>query len=178
MIRYSGLIRLAAMLSLFLLMFCACVKQETGDFKLEYRMKLELPADANPLLTHVFEQRMASGWVQFLIANHLETKDIKWVKPRSVVLSPVFDNPVGYELIREAHVSVYDLQDPGGKLPIADLYDPVGNPDELVLLPGLANLKDILSQPEFVLNLELNVRVVPGSVSEHFLTVQFDVFLN
>ncbi len=172
------MIRLTLLTAMLVLLLQSCVKQETGDFKLEYRMKLELPADANPLLTHVFEQRMASGWVSFLIANNLDAQDIKMVRPRSIILSPVFDNPVGYELIREAHASIYDPQDPGGKLPIAELYDPVGNPDELVLLPGLANLKDILAQGEFVLNLELNVRVIPGSVSEHFLTVQFDVFLN
>lgn len=157
--------------------FFSCVKQEEGDFKLEYRMRFELPASANPLLTHVFEQQMGTAWIQFLLAHDLDNEDIRMIRPRSVYLSPVFDNPVGYELISEAHAEIYDPQDPGGITPIADLFDPIGNPEELYLIPGLADIKELIFQPEFVMRLELNVRVVPASVSEHFLTTQFDVFL-
>lgn len=158
--------------------FMSCAKQETGDHQIEFRMNLEIPADANPLLTHVFEQRIASAWVQFLLANNISDKDIKAVKPRSIVLSPIFDNTISYDILSQAHVSVYLENKPAEYLPIADVYDPVGSPNELVFLPGLANVKDIISQPEFILKLALNVEVIPASVSEHFLTVQFDVFLN
>lgn len=160
-----------------ILSFNSCVKQEEGDFKLEYRMRFELPASANPLLTHVFEQRMGTAWIQFLLAHDLENEDIRMIRPRSVYISPVFDNPVGYELISEARAEIYDPTDPGGITPIADLFDPIGDPDELFLIPGLADVKELIFQPEFVMRLELKVRVVPASVSEHFLTTQFDVFL-
>ncbi len=156
----------------------SCVKQEDGQFQREFRMGLEIPADANPLFTHVFEQRIASSWIQFLQENNLNANDIKAVKPRSIILTPVFDNAISYELISEAHASVYPVNKLSENLPIAEVYDPVGSKDELIFNPGLADVKEIVSQPEFVLRLALNVRVIPGSVSEHYLTVQFDVFLN
>ena len=170
-------LRFAFILPLFIGLF-SCVKQENGDFQREYRMSLEIPADANPLFTHIFEQPIASSWIQFLKENDLTEKDIKAVKPRSIILTPIFDNNISYDLIAEAHVSVYPRNKLQEYLPIADVYDPVGNNNELIFLPGLADVKEIVSQPEFVLRLALNVRVTPGSVSEHYLTVQFDVFLN
>lgn len=170
-------LRFSFILSILIGLF-SCVKQENGDFQREFRMSLEIPADANPLFTHIFEQRIASSWIQFLKENNLNEKDIKSVKPRSIILTPIFDNSINYDLIAEAHASVYPVNNFQEYLPIADVYDPVGNNDELIFLPGLADVKEIVSQPEFVLRLALNVRVIPGSVSEHYLTVQFDVFLN
>lgn len=158
--------------------FCSCVKQETGQFQREYFMTLEIPPDANPLFTHIFEQRIASSWIQFLIENGLEQSDIKAIKPRSIILSPIFDNPISYDIITEAHVFIYPTLSPNEVLPIADIYDPLGNRDELVFLPGLANVVNIVSQPEFVLKLALNFRSIPGSFSEHHLKVRFDIFLN
>ncbi|MBK6545340.1 MAG: hypothetical protein IPL31_13380 [Saprospiraceae bacterium] len=168
--------------SLFVLilssLFLSCSKQEVGDFQLEYRMSLELPANANPLFTHVFEKNIASSWIQFLKANNLEDSDIRMVRPRSVILSPAIGNNLNYENFVEAHVSVYDFQDPGGILQIGDLYEIIGSQDELIFLPGLANVKDIIRQAEFILKLEFNVRAIPGSLTEHYLIVQFDVFRN
>ena len=67
---------------------------------------------------------------------------------------------------------------PVSPLQIADIYDYAGNQDELVFQTGLADVREIISQSEFVLKLALKVRAIPGSVSEHYLTVQFNVFLN
>ncbi len=159
------------------LCFSACSKQETGQFRLEYRMSLELPADANPLFTHVFEKSILTNWANFLAANNLNETDILKIRPRSVVVSPIFNNPISYGLISEAHVSMYDLNDPAGLLPIGDLYDNITSDEDLVLLPGLADVKHLLKNEDFILKLELNLRALPGSVSEHFLTVQFDVFI-
>lgn len=156
----------------------SCSKQEVGDYQLEYRMRLELPADANPLFTHVFEQQIESSWIQFLNSHNLDDSDIRMVRPRSLVLTPALGNSLNYEIFSEAHVNIYDFQDPGGSLPIGDLYDIVGSQDELVFLPGLADVKAIIRQPDFIMKLKLNVHVVPGSVTEHDLIVQFDVFKN
>src|SRR6185436_3897118 len=120
---------------------CSCIKQENGDFQLEYRMRIELPADANPILTHKFEQRIASYWIQFLNKNNLEQKDIKKVSPRSIILTPVFDNSISYEIISEAHVSIYPINKLNENIPIADIEDPnpLINPDEFIFPPGLAD---------------------------------------
>lgn len=155
----------------------SCSKQEEGQFQLEYRMSLELPPDANPLFTHVFEQQIATDWNNFLAAHNLSETDIVKIRPRSVILSPVFNNTISYGIVSEAHASMYNLNDPGGLLPIGDLYDNIRSDDELVLLPGLADVKDLIKNETFVLKLELNLRQFPGSVSEHFFTVQFDVFV-
>lgn len=160
-----------------LVLVFSCSKQEEGQFQLEYRMSLELPPDANPLFTHVFEKPIASDWNNFLTAHNLNQTDIVKIRPRSVILSPVFNNAISYGIISEAHASIYDLNDPGGLLPIGDLYDNIRSDEELVLLPGLADVKDLIKNEEFVLKLEFNLRQFPGSVSEHFLTVQFDVFI-
>ncbi len=160
------------------LLFNSCIKQETGKFQREYFMTLEIPPDANPLFTHIFEQRIASTWIQFLIENGLDQSDIKAIKPRSIILSPIFDNPISYDIITEGHVSIYPTLSPNQVLPIAEVYNPLGSGDELFFLPGLANVIDIISQPEFVLKLALNFRSIPGSFSEHHLRVRFDIFLN
>lgn len=156
----------------------SCVKQETGDYQLEYRMKLNLPADAHPLQSHIFEKRMASYWSAFLQEKQLDAGNIKAVKPRSIILTPVFDNSISYDIISEGHVIVYPVNMINQLIPIAEVYDPVSRDDELIFLPGLADVTSIISQAEFILKLTLNVRSIPGSESEHFLTVQFDVFLN
>jgi len=157
---------------------CSCSKQENGQFQLEYRMSLELPPDANPLFTHVFEKAIPSDWNNFLAAHNLSQSNIVKIRPRSVILAPVFTNSISYGIISEIHASIYDLNDPGGMLPIADLYDNIRSDEALVLLPGLADVKDLIKNEEFILKLELNLRQFPGSVSDHFLTVQFDVFVN
>lgn len=156
----------------------SCIKQESGQFQLEYDMPIELPADANPILTHKFELSMPSNFIQFLNANHLSLKDIKKIQPRSIKLTPVFDNAINYDIISEGRVSVYLQRDPNGILQIANIDFPVGNPAELFFLPGIADVKSIISEPEFVMRLLLNIKVTPGSVSDHHLTVQFDVFIN
>jgi len=170
---FKNLVLLAA---LFIL--SSCSKQENGQFQLEYRMSLEIPADANPLFTHVFEKAIASDWNNFLAAHNLNQSNLVKIRPRSVILSPVFNNSISYGIISEIHASIYDLNDPGGMLPIADIYDNIRSDEELVLLPGLADVKELIKNEEFILKLELNLRQFPGSVSDHFLTVQFDVFVN
>ncbi|MBK8954640.1 MAG: hypothetical protein IPM34_03660 [Saprospiraceae bacterium] len=164
-------------LFLGLLTFFSCSKQETGDFKLEYRMRIELDAAANPLLTHVYQQRLPSAWVSFLLANNLDNEDIRLIRPREVFISPVLDPEISYKLFAEAHVSLFDPSDPLNKLYIGDIYDNIEDREELFLLPGLADVKELIMLPEFVLQLEMNLRSVPGRVSEHFVVVQFDVFL-
>ena len=163
---------------LLLLSLFSCVDQETGDYQLEYRMNLELPADANPLFTHIFERDIPSNWRDFLAANNLKDADIRMVRARSVVMTPLLVNPIGYGIFSEAHVSVYDPNDPNGILPVGDLYDLKPDLDELVFLPGLADVKPIISQPEFRMKLALNLRSIPGSVSEHSVVLRLDVFLN
>jgi hypothetical protein len=155
----------------------SCSSDERGDFELEYRMRFELPANANPLLTHVFEQRVASSWISFLNGNGLKEDDIRLVRPSLVSIAPVLDRDISYELISEAHAGIYDPADPGGRLFVGDLYDNVEAPAELLLLPGLADVRDVVRQPEFLMQLEMRIRAVPGVVSEHFLVVRFDVFL-
>ena len=157
---------------------CACVKQETGAFKREYLMALDIPAGASPLASHQFDKIITSSWIQFLQENHLQQKDIKAVKPKSIVLTPVFDNTISYEIISEGHVFIYPYNNVSEILPIADVYDPQGDRNELIFLPGLADVKDIVSQPEFVLRLKLNLKASTATLSEHHLTVQFDIFLN
>lgn len=170
------------MYKLLILLVCgfmglSCSKQEVGDYKLEYRMRIELDAAANPLLTHVYEQRLPSAWVSFLLGNNLDNEDIRLIRPREVFLSPVLDNEISYKLVSEAHVSLYDPSDPGNKLYIGDIYDNIDDREQLYLLPGLADVKELIMLPEFVLQLEMNIRAVPGRSSEHFVVLQFDVFL-
>lgn len=161
-----------------LLLLSACSDQEKGDFQLTYRMRVALPAGANPLLTHVFEQRLASTWVQFLQTHQLQPDDIRLIRPREVVISPVLEERISYQLIEEAHVSMYDPSDPAGKIYLGDVYDNLEDRNPFYLLPGLADVTTVLMQSEFILQLELKLRAVPGIESEHYVDVQFDVFLN
>lgn len=163
---------------LALIFLCACSKQEEGDYKLAYRMRIAVPAGANPLLTHVFEQRLASTWVQFLQTHQLRSEDIRLIRPREVVISPVLEERISYQLIEEAHVSMFDPSDPTGKIYLGDVYDNLEDRNPFYLLPGLADVSTVLMQSEFILQLELKLRAVPGTESEHYVDVQFDVFLN
>jgi hypothetical protein len=156
----------------------SCIKQENGQFQREYQMAIEIPANASPLATHQFFQNVRSSWTQFLSDNHLQQKDIRLVRPRSIVLTPVFDNPISYDLISDAILYIYPLTTPSQILPIATVTDPLGSKTELPFLPGLADVKDVVSLPEFTLRLDMHIRVTPGIVSDHHLAVRFDIFLN
>lgn len=161
-----------------ILTLSACSKQEEGDYQLEYRMRIEIPASANPLLTHVFEQRLPSAWISFLQSHGLKAEDIRLIRPREVVLSPVLEERISYQLIEQAHASVFDPFDPSGKIYVGDVYDNLEDRNPFYLLPGLANVTPVLMQPEFILQLELKLKAVPGVHSEHYVDVLFDVFLN
>jgi hypothetical protein len=156
----------------------SCVKQETGQHQIEYFMDLDLQADSDPVRTHIFEKRIASSWVKFLQENNIDPANVKAVRPRFVILSQILGNVISYDVVDESHVSVYPPNDRSQELPIAEIFNPSGDPEELNYLPGLADVKEIIGLPEFILRLSLHLKATPGSLSEHRLTVQFDIYLN
>ncbi|MEO6189525.1 MAG: hypothetical protein ABIO44_03270 [Saprospiraceae bacterium] len=162
-------------------LFCltSCVKQEVGDFKLQYNKVFTISAGSSTTFINVVDFYQRTGWDNFLSGNALKSTDISRVTVASISVAPLLANEISYRFIEEIKVFILNPVDPKSKLQIGSAYpQPNERISNLFLLPGIADIKDYISLDEVRFQIEIRYRELITSNSDHNLELQFNVFKN
>ncbi len=158
-------------------MLSSCIKQEDGDFALQYREVFEIAAGSRPLIINGYRFNFVTSWDNFLKNNNLVNDDIEKVKIRNIRIAPNLSNPISYRFIEEVKVYISDPNKSNSRIQFGEAY-PQANErtSDLFLLPGIADLKPFISLPKMKVECEIRFRDIITSTTENIIELDFDIF--
>ena len=146
-------------------------------FKMTQVMDFEIKAGLNTLETHFFIQPAAnSSYEEQLELSGFDESLVATIEPRFSQLSTVFQD-VNLEFIRLVEIRVVDPFDPVFQREVFYL-DPVPPNTRTVIrpFPGLTDVREIVSQPTYGIEVRIVFRFVPTSTYDMRLQMDFSVF--
>ena len=146
-------------------------------FTMEYMADFQLQAGLNTLETHFFRKsNLQSTYVQQLDAVGRQDSDIVSITPKYAEISTVFRDE-DLQFIRQIFVRVFDPFHPEENQEVFYL-DPVPSNSKTVVrpFPGLANVKDIMSQPFF--GIEVGISLWQITPITYDMRIRFEMSAN
>ena len=136
------------------LLFLGCQDEEMPLFIMEYTVDIPFFPETNTAKTLVVRDNQVRSLLDDKLAeNNLKLEDVRSVRVRRASLFPL-DHSLDYGLLRRIEVNIFELSDPDDILPIASLNPEINEGrGELLLLPGLPNVKPYLEQDFFGLDI-------------------------
>lgn len=168
--------KVAQLLLLLLLLSASCKKKEDTrpGFDLQYQTQFDIPAGLGPFVVHHFYLRnIPTRFEQTLLQNGKLKEDIAAILTTQANLSGVFGD-ADFAFIEQISVKVYNETDPIGAIEAAYRFPvPLDPGNNLPLIPSLADLKDILEEPRFSLDVALWLRKTTQIETSVRLDLQF-----
>jgi hypothetical protein len=169
-----GLAAIALMLSL-----TGCkTDQRTELFEMSYLVDFELHAGLNTLETHFYRTSgIQSQFQAQLDATGRPAIDVVSITPKYAELSTVFRDE-DLDFIRQVFVRIYDISDPQNISSEIFYLDPVPPNTRKIIrpFPGLANVRDLASQPTFGIEVGISLwEVTPKSFD---MRLEFELSAN
>ena len=146
-------------------------------FKMTQVMDFEIKAGLNTIETHFFIQpAVNSSYEAQLELSGFEESLVASIEPRFSQLSTVFQD-VDLDFIRIIEIRVVDTFDPIFQREVFYL-DPVPFNTRTVIrpFPGLTDVREIVSQPTYGIEVRIVFRFVPQSSYDMRLQMDFSVF--
>lgn len=163
-------------LLLLLLLSASCKKKEDTrpGFDLQYQTQFDIPAGLGPFVVHHFYLRnIPTRFEQTLLQNGKLKEDIAAILTTQANLGGIFGD-ADFEFIEQISVRVYNETDPNGAIEAAYRFPvPLDPGNNLPLIPSLADLKDILEEPRFSLDVALWLRKTTQIETSVRLDLQF-----
>jgi hypothetical protein len=168
--------KVAQLLLLLMLLSASCKKKEDTrpGFDLQYQTQFDIPAGLGPFVVHHFYLRnIPTRFEQTLLQNGKLKEDIAAILTTQANLSGVFGD-ADFAFIEQISVKVYNETDPIGAIEAAYRFPvPLDPGNNLPLIPSLADLKDILEEPRFSLDVALWLRKTTQIETSVRLDLQF-----
>ncbi|MCS6928172.1 MAG: hypothetical protein NZM43_01625 [Saprospiraceae bacterium] len=146
--------------AIFLILSVSCRKDRIGPgFDLLYEREFVIAAGLGPFVTHHFYFRDIPTRFQTLLRENGKTEaDIQAVLTRQASLGGIFGD-ADFSVVEEASLRVYLESDPKGAIEAAYRFPtPIERSNTLELIPSLADLKRIVRNERFSLDLALRLR--------------------
>ena len=160
--------RLFFLLSLPIL-FSTCGNDATG-FLMQYQRDFEIRAGLGVFDIHVFELNgIPTNKEAFFTANGVLESDITQIIPQNAALSINFDN-VEFGFVRTVIVEIFTRDELRGREIFFREELPQNIGTQIDLIPSLPDVKDLLTQDEFNVRIELQLR----DISPQFIETRFD----
>ncbi|MDX1477833.1 MAG: hypothetical protein R3301_08990 [Saprospiraceae bacterium] len=161
--------------ALFILVAAACRGDNRREvFELNYILDFTIQAGLNTIETHfIVNPAITSLFEERLDANSLTIDDVVAVEPRFAELSTIF-NDEDLDFIRRLEIRVFDPFDPDFSREVFYL-DPVPTNTRKSIrpFPGLSDVKEIVSQTTFGVEIRLAFRRIPSQSYDMRLLFDF-----
>jgi hypothetical protein len=167
---------------LLCVLFSACGKDEQSLFQIQMEAEFNLPAGLNTIETHYFyptqpgtnNVEIPTNFEIFRSNASINEERIGAVLANRSSFIALFGENL--EFINTISMWVYPVDsNVGTEIFYQDLIE-FGNRNELQLFPGIANVKDILSQDEVIIELRINTRSFSSQNIDIRVDLDFSVF--
>ena len=158
-----------------ILVFAGCRTDNRIElFELNYLLDFTIQAGLNTVETHFFvNPALSSFFEERLDDQNLSIEDIASIEPKFAQLSTIFSDK-DLDFIRRFELRVFDPFDPEFSREIFYL-DPVPNNTRTVIrpFPGLSDVKDLVTQTTFGVEIRLTFRRITNQ--SHDMRLRFDL---
>ena len=152
-----------------------CKKDENVLFRMEYTEAFEIQAGLNTFETHHFLLKNINTNINSYLANYGgSASELLAINPRSARLETLFSNAT-YDIITDISVRMY-LDDPTDYKEIFYREDvPFNTGSNLDLIPTLVDVKEMLTDERYSIDVAFLFRETPPEFIESRLTFDFFV---
>lgn len=143
-----------------LLLLAGCKKDTVlPGFDMIYQEEFSLPAGIGGLATHHFYFKNIPTRYQNLLSQYSKADTaIIQIIPARAAISGIFGD-ANFAVVEEASLWVYNENDPNGRLEVFYRYPtPIDPSNALDLIPTLEQVKSIMSEDRFSIDLALRLR--------------------
>ena len=159
-----------------LLISTGCKDDKTSLFDIIQVVDFTIPAGLNTFETHFFQIQVNSNFDDQLEATAVEEADVASIEPQFCEVATIFADR-DLDFIRAIEVHVFDTFDPQNRREVFYL-DPVpGNTRTRIRpFPGLQNVKDIVSDPSYGVEIRLRFIAPPPTTLDMRMEFEFAAF--
>lgn len=168
--------RLSYLLVLLLpLLLTNCKKEENVLFRMEYNETFEIKAGLNTFETHHFLiQNRNTNINSYLAGYGGDASELMAINPRSARLETLFSNAT-YDIVLDVSVRIYE-DDPNDYKEIFYREDvPLNTGATLDLIPTLVDVKEMMTEDRYNIDVAFLFRNPPPEFIESRLTFDFFV---
>jgi len=163
-------------LLVFVLFSFGCTK-ESGRHLMDmsYEVRYDIPAGLDNITTHYFIiNDISTQFVERLNISGASEDEIIKIEPKNCKIEPLFQN-VDYGFIQDISIRLFNDDNPKSEAFYLENIK-FNEPGELKLLNSLTNLKEILSNSKFDLEIRINFKTFTPTTSENIIKLNFSAF--
>jgi len=156
---------------LMILMLVSCGEKTVPLFTIDFQEPFSIPAGLNTIETHTFIIQDIPSLLESYKSNYnVLDEDIGSILPSRGRMNQVFSN-INYDFIQSVSVWMVSNVDPLYRYELYYLdFVPLNTGDEIKLLSGISNLKELMQEGSFDLEIKLKFRTFPPNQTDNLLT--------
>lgn len=150
--------------------FLSCGDKTVPLFTIDFQEQFSIPAGLNTIETHTFIIQDIPALLESYKANfNVLDEDIASILPSRGRINQIFSN-IDFDFIQSVSIWMVSNVDPQYRYELYYLdFVPVNTGDEIRLLSGISNLKDLMNEGSFDLEIKLKFRTFPPNQTDNVL---------
>ncbi len=159
-----------------LLLMTSCKDEVNSLFTYQLEVEVVIKPSTNTTVTyHVADNFIVSELDQKMQEEGVTFEDIKTIRPMDIEIYPLGHN-FSYDLLQHIRVDIFEVSDPDDLILLAEEYPRISEPSgSLALLPGLSNVKDIIAQDIFGIDVGYRLRYPQAETLRNIVRIRLDV---
>lgn len=157
--------------AVILILFSSCEDKETPLFKMNFESEFAIQAGLNTIETHyIIIQDVSSLIESYKATFNVTDEEISSILPSRATMSQIFSN-YPYDYIDKISFWAVSNIDPTLRKEMFYMdFVPLNQDDELQMISSISNLKDIMLEGSFDLEVKLNFRSFPINQTDNIIT--------
>jgi hypothetical protein len=152
------------------ILFLSCGDKTVPLFTINYEEQFSIPAGLNTIETHTFVIKDIPALLEtYKSTFNVLDEDIAAILPSRGKIDQVFSN-INFDFIQTVSIWMVSTIDADFRYELYYLdFVPLNTGNELKLLSGISNLKDIMEEGSFNLEIKLKFRTFPPNQTDNVL---------
>ena len=163
-------------LLLVVVLTTSCKKDVNSLFTYQFEVQVPMFPSTNTVITyHVVDDFVVSQLEAKMTEHNVRFEDIKTIQPMDIQIYPL-GRPLSYGILQHIRVDIFEVSDPDDLILLAEEYPRLNEPSGTMdLLPGLSNVKDIVSQDVFGIDVGYRLRHPLAESLSNVVRIKLDV---
>lgn len=155
----------------FICIFLSCGDKNVPLFTIDFQEQFTIPAGLNTIETYTFLiQDVPTLLESYKTTYNVSDEEIVSILPSRGRINQIFSN-INYDFIQTVSIWMVSNLDPDVRYELYYLdFVPLNTGDELKLLSGISNLKELMNEASYNLEIKLRFRTFPPNQTDNLIT--------
>jgi len=167
----------SVLFTILIISFSSCRNTENELFEIQMEARLDISAGLNSIETHIFVLEDISSTLEAnLVQKGMSIDQVNSIKPSTALMDGVF-NEIDYSIVEEIAINIVDGTDSSNKIEV--FYQeliPLNHSGPLQMFGSLPDIKDILNNDSYDLEVEIRFRTPTVQTMENKIIYNFVAF--